>query len=49
MDIFTYHPGCTYIVDVYVHNCHDDGFIIVTPRVRRATKASLDGTARFSV
>jgi len=25
------------------------GFIIVTPRVRRATKAFLDGTARFSV
>jgi len=25
------------------------GFIIMTPRVRRATKAPLDGTARFSV
>jgi len=25
------------------------GFMIVTPRVRRATKAPLDGTARFNV
>jgi len=29
--------------------CVTTGFIIVTPRVRRATKAPLDGTTRFSV